>query len=239
MLPPLFIPFCDMNIRFNKVLVVVAHPDDEILGCGGLMAKFSSDVEFHILFVAEGSSCRFDIFDSFEAQQAIHERNKSAVKALRALGAKSWHFHNFPCGRLDQTPLIEINKVIEYHISLVEPDVLITHSPCDSNQDHVKICRSSIIASRPYRSPVKAILTCEIPSSTEWGFLETFHPSVCFELSRDQLQMKYQALSFYESELRPFPFPRSFEGLESLAKVRGMQFGFDLGEAFGLLRGSF
>jgi len=227
-----------MNIIFKTALIVVAHPDDEILGCGGLIAKYASEVDFHVLFLAEGSTCRYKEPDSIEAQSAVKLRNQCAENALTELGVKSFCFHDLPCGRLDQIPLIDMNKIVEQAIMHLKPDLLITHSDCDSNQDHVKICKSCMIASRPYNSSVKVVLSCEILSSTEWGFLEGFHPTICVELSRQHVEKKYSALSLYDSEIRPFPFPRSELGIEALARTRGMQFGFEYGEVFRLIRGA-
>ena len=225
-----------MNTSYKTCLIVVAHPDDEVLGCGGLISKYASHVDFHILFLAEGSSCRFADPLSKDVQDAIKKRTTSAVHALTELGVKSWEFVDFPCGRLDQIPLIEINKIVEKAIAKFKPDVLITHSDSDANQDHVKVCKSCVIASRPYQSCIKLFLACEIPSSTEWGFLQSFHPSFCVELSAEDVNQKYFALSRYETEVKPYPFPRSFNGIEALAKFRGMQFGFNYGEAYRVIR---
>ena len=97
----------------NKVLIVAAHPDDEILGCGGLLSNLRDQVEFKVVFVAEGTTCRYDKPSCQEAQKEIELRNGFAVKALNSLGVTDYCFYNLPCGRLDNTPQIEINKIID------------------------------------------------------------------------------------------------------------------------------
>jgi LmbE family N-acetylglucosaminyl deacetylase len=102
----------------NKVLIIAAHPDDDILGCGGYMSKFSNKMKFRVVFIAEGSSCRFtkDKTASKNVKDIISERNNFGINALKILGIDDYKFYNLPCGRLDQIPLIEINKIIEKEI---------------------------------------------------------------------------------------------------------------------------
>ena len=97
----------------NKILIIAAHPDDDILGCGGLMSKYRNQIEFKVIFIAEGSSCRFDKNDieGKNIKKIISKRNSFGIEALNSLGVKNYHFYNLPCGRLDQVPIIEINKI--------------------------------------------------------------------------------------------------------------------------------
>ena len=98
----------------NKILVIVAHPDDDILGCGGLLSKYSEIKEFRVVYIAEGSSCRFSSLDESEiVRKAIEQRSAYAIEALSSLGVSDYKFYDFPCGRLDTVPIIEINKIIE------------------------------------------------------------------------------------------------------------------------------
>ena len=161
----------------NKVLIIAAHTDDEILGCGGLLSNLRDQAEFKVVFVAEGTTCRYDKPSCQEAQKEIELRNGFAVKALNSLGVTHYCFYNLPCGRLDNTPQIEINKIIEKEIKLFSPDTVFTHSNCDSNKDHHKVYDATIIATRP-QSLVKRVLSYEVLSSTEWGFDKAFSPNL-------------------------------------------------------------
>lgn len=222
----------------RRVLVVAAHPDDEVLGCGGLMARLRPrGVEFHVLFVGEGTTCRFDSPDDPRSGEAIAQRRLCAEKAMLHLGIDSYSFHDFPCGRFDQVPIIEINKTIEASIRQFDPDTVLTHSTHDANNDHRLIFDATIMATRPgAQNLVQKIMCFEILSSTEWSFRSSFVPTTFFELDETDLEKKWEALQLYESEVRPFPFPRSREGLRTLAMRRGMQVGLPLAEAYQLVR---
>ena len=224
-----------MHIK-KKALIIAAHPDDDILGCGGLMSLYQSKIEFKVLFIAEGSSCRFTDLECIECQKEISRRNQMAVSALNKLSINQYHFCNFPCGRLDQVPLIEINKAIEKQISDFKPDTIFTHSDIDSNQDHVKVNKATIIATRPFNTCVENVLEYEVLSSTEWGFRDSFVPNVFLELSEVNILDKVKSLSVYETEMREFPFPRSKDGIINNARYRGMQSGFNYAECFRLVR---
>ncbi|MFD2532955.1 PIG-L deacetylase family protein [Gracilimonas halophila] len=223
----------------KRVLIVSAHPDDDILGCGGFMAKYSSSVKFKVIFIAEGSSCRFSEAElgKKEVSDAINRRNTSGIKALDILGVKNVEFYNLPCGRLDQIPIININKIIEQEIIQFEPDTLFTHSENDANNDHKIVSKASIMATRPNANNfVEKVFQYEILSSSEWKFTEAFLPNYFEALTGDQIKLKWDALAEYETEVKKFPFPRSYEGIVSLAKYRGMQSGCEFAEAYRLIR---
>jgi len=224
-------------MNMNKVLIVAAHPDDEILGCGGLLSNLRDQVEFKVVFVAEGTTCRYDKPSCQEAQKEIYLRNRFAAKALNFLGVTDYCFYNLPCGRLDNTPQIKINKIIEKEIKLFSPDTVFTHSNCDSNKDHHKVYDATIIATRP-QSLVKRVLSYEVLSSTEWGFDKAFSPNVFFPLTEKNVQDKWDALEFYETEIKEFPYPRSEKGIKTLASYRGLQSGHENAEAYKLIRGT-
>jgi len=219
----------------NRILIISAHPDDEILGCGGIMSKFRDKSTFKILFIGEGSTCRFQSPSLPEAKEEIIIRNRFAEKALNHLEIKEFSFNNLPCGRFDIIPLIEINKIIENEINDFKPDTVFTHSDADSNKDHVKVNESTIIATRP-GCGVKNVYSYEVLSSTEWGFKKLFKPNVFFSLSKRNIDEKCEALEFYKSEIKDYPFPRSTEGIYTLAQRRGMQSGNNYAEAFELVR---
>lgn len=222
----------------KRVLIIAAHPDDEVLGCGGIMAKYlKKGVEFSVLFVAEGSSCRFiDIRDK-QAILDIKKRTENSRKALSYLGVNRVCFNDFPCGRLDQVPIIEINKLIENEINVYKPDTVLTHSLCDANNDHRVIYNSTIMATRPGAlNTVARVFTYEVLSSSQWSFNGEFSPNFFVSLSDEDVNEKWKALSFYESEIRNYPFPRSEEGIRISAMNRGMQAGCKYAEAFILVR---
>ena len=222
---------------FNKVLIVVAHPDDEILGCGGLIAKFAARSKFRILFIAEGSSCRFEKSQSIEIADAIAARTNFAIESLASLGVSDVHFIDYPCGQLDQIPILEVNKVIEKHINDFSPDSVISHSSKDVNSDHRRVAEATLMATRPGGlTSVANLFACEILSSSEWKFTETFLPNFFIPINQLELDKKISALSIYESEVRKFPFPRSARGIITLAQYRGMQSNQEFSEALQLIR---
>ena len=219
----------------NKALIIAAHPDDDILGCGGFISNQISNINFKVVFIGEGSSCRFENPNSTNAKQEIEKRNKMGIDSLNFLGVKEYEFYNLPCGRFDQIPQIEINKIIETEIKKFQPDTIFTHSKCDSNKDHHKVFDATIIATRP-ESQVKRVLSYEVLSSTEWGFSRIFQPNIFFPLNKIDLKNKWESLKMYETEIKEFPFPRSEKGIFTLAQYRGMQSGNEYAEAFHLVR---
>ncbi len=222
----------------NKIMIVAAHPDDDILGCGGIMQKYSkSGSIIKVIFIGEGSSCRFEKPDSKDALKEIEKRNEDGRNALNFLGIEKYEFYNLPCGRLDQVPQIEINKILEKEISDFKPDSVFTHSKCDANNDHKIIFESTIVATRPNsKFTVEKLYSYEVLSSSEWNFGSTFAPNFFEQLSKENIEKKIQAMQFYDSELQPFPHPRSEEGISTLASFRGIQSGFKYAEAFRLIR---
>ena len=228
-------------MEFNKALIIAAHPDDDILGCGGFLSKFGKDKDIRVVFIAEGTSCRFSSSEINEKKEEISNeikhRNSCGKKALSYLGVKDCEFYNFACGRLDQIPLIDINKIIENEISEFKPDIILTHSKKDLNSDHKIIFSSVLTATRPVRkSKVKSIFSFEVLSSSEWNFSKSFAPNYFLELSREDIDKKWAALSMYDTEVKEFPHPRSKEGIDTLAKYRGLQSGVPFAEAFKLIR---
>lgn len=222
----------------NKILVIAAHPDDETLGCGATIYKFlRKGAKVRVLFLGEGSTCRFNDPKSDEALLAVEERNDAAIKSLSTLGVEDYKFYNLPCGRFDQIPIIEINKLIENEIQEFKPNKLFTHADTDSNNDHRITYRASIIATRPCNNHIVNQLFCyEVLSSSEWSYGESFNPNYYFEVNQSDVEKKWEALKCYGDEMRQYPFPRSREGVLNLAMQRGMQCGKEYAEAFKLIR---
>jgi LmbE family N-acetylglucosaminyl deacetylase len=222
----------------NKILIVAAHPDDDILGCGGLMAKYSKQKKIRVIFIAEGSSCRFSNLDAGQevVRNTIIERNSFAVSALKSLGVTDVKFYDLPCGRLDTIPIIDINKIIENEVRSFNPNILMTHSEYDTNNDHRIVNRSVMMATRPgVFDTLKKVISFEIQSSSEWNFNDAFLPNVFEELKGSDLEKKWDALSCYKSEIQSYPHPRSYKGMQTLARYRGMQIGYNLAEAYRII----
>lgn len=222
----------------KRALIIAAHPDDDILGCGGILSKYQScGINFKVIFIGEGSTCRFYDPKCNDALNAIKQRNFAACKALSYLNIDNVEFNDLPCGRLDQTPIIEINKIIEKAINEFSPDTILTHSPYDVNNDHKIVFQATLTATRPAaNNHVNTLMSYEVLSSSECAYLEAFKPNYFFELKESDVQSKWKALSLYESEIKSYPFPRSLEGIKALAMLRGMQSGFRYAEAFHLIR---
>ena len=219
----------------DKILVVAAHPDDDVLGCGGIMSKYKNLLEFRVVFIAEGSSCRYNSPSHKQVKEVVKARTKMAKKALKILGISDYYFYNLPCGRLDTVPQIEINKIIENEISSFKPNVVITHSGKDTNMDHVKVYNSTMVACRP-KNGIKMVLAMEILSSSEIELKNPFDPNLFFELSIDNLNQKCDAFKEYLTEIEKAPNSRNVNGIKTLAKYRGLQSGVMYAEAFNLIK---
>jgi LmbE family N-acetylglucosaminyl deacetylase len=224
----------------KKILIICAHPDDDILGCGGYISKYNKlNTQFRVVFIAEGSSCRYNLNKENDSniQITIEQRNSYGVKALNILGVTNYHFYNLPCGRLDTIPIIEINKIIENEILKFQPDILLTHAENDANNDHCIVFKSTIMATRPGGAAfVNSLYSFEVLSSSEWKFTNSFEPNYFVELNIDDVNKKWQALSEYKTEIKKYPYPRSYKGILTLSQFRGMQSGFKYAEAFKLIR---
>lgn len=223
----------------NKLLVVVAHPDDETLGCGGTILKaISMGVQVSVLFLGEGISARFeeDDFNSKEFKNATKKRQSGCLKALNTLGVKDFEFNNFYCCQFDKINLLKLVKIIEKKIKTFNPNIIITHNTNEVNIDHIKTFEAVETASRPFLgSNLKLILGMEIPCSGNWKFNKSFKPNYFVDINKFW-NTKIKAWKCYKGEERPFPFPRSVEGINTLAKLRGMQSGLIKAEGFILCR---
>ena len=223
-----------------RVLVVASHPDDEILGCGGTIAKHveSGDEVFNLI-LAEGATSRQVKRDREKIAEYLNDLANNAIEAGKVLGVKNVDLLNFPDNRLDSIDRIEIVKVIENKIKLYEPDLIYTHHSGDVNIDHRRVHEALITSCRPLPgNKVKRIVSFETPSSTEWQPPDSnifFKPNWFVDIS-EHINKKIKALELYNSEMREFPHPRSIENIVNLAKVRGAQVGLKYAEAFVLLR---
>jgi len=222
----------------KSVLILTAHPDDEVLGCGGTIAKLvDQGAILHVAFLADGVFSR--IGEQATQQEELKIRRKAAQAACDILGVKSVTFGDFPDNRMDTIALLDITKAVESLISELQPDTVFTHHAGDLNIDHRRIHEAVVTACRPqHRHPVKTLLCFEVPSSTEWQFpysTPAFEPNWFVDIS-STLNRKMAALEAYVAELHDWPHPRSRQGVEHLAHWRGATVGVDAAEAFILGR---
>lgn len=224
----------------RTILVVAAHPDDEILGVGGTAAKHAAcGDEVYAIILGEGQTSRGDKREDI-SQDVVKELHKNTMKSAKAIGYKDVFFADFPDNRFDQVDLLDIVKVVEKKVRELRPEVIYTHYSGDLNIDHQYTARAVLTATRPIGDyPVKEIYAFETLSSTEWNFdysaQPAFCPNVYVDIS-DYYHKKEEAMNCYVSELCEFPHPRSLEGMDVLSKTRGMTVGMQRAEAFMLIR---
>lgn len=226
-------------MNWGKVLVVVAHADDEVLGAGGAISRHAKGGEnITCLVLGDGVSSRV-YNDKVEVARAQQRRQKHAQEAAKALGISHMQMHDFPDNQFDTVPQLDIIKAVEDSIMRVHPDTILTHHPGDLNIDHQIAYRAVITASRPLQGQcVRRILSFEVPSSTEWSFGTTsipFRPNVFVDVSRT-IEDKLRAMEIYEDEARDFPHPRSRQALTAIARRWGSVAGYQSAEAFELVR---
>jgi LmbE family N-acetylglucosaminyl deacetylase len=222
----------------HNILILAAHPDDEVLGCGGTVAKLADEgATIHVAFLADGVFSRLG--ESNEQQKELHVRRAAAERACDILGVKSVSFGDFPDNRMDTVALLDITKTVEALVVRHHPNIVFTHHAGDVNIDHRRMHEAVVTACRPQCDhPVKTLLCFEVPSSTEWQFpgsAPAFVPNWFVNISKT-LDRKLAALDAYAAELRTWPHPRSLQGVEHLARWRGATVGVDAAEAFMLGR---
>lgn len=225
-----------MNANPTNVLVVAAHPDDEVLGCGGVIARHAAAGDaVHILILAEGATSRGAA--GSEADDEVAALQAAARRSAEILGAAPPAFAGLPDNRMDDLALLDVVKIVERTVRETGAAVVYTHHGGDLNVDH-RICHQAVLtACRPLPgAPVRAVYAFETVSSTEWeqggG---TFRPTRFVDIS-DHLAAKRRALEAYASEMRPFPHARSIEAVDALARVRGAASGVSAAEAFMVVR---
>lgn len=220
----------------RNILVVAAHPDDEILGCGGAIARLAeAGATVNILIVAEGAASR----DGGAVHDEIAQLQRAAAQAAQILGAQPPRMLGLPDNRLDSLPLLDVIKPIERAVTDIAPDTVFTHHGGDLNIDHRIVHQAVMTACRPLPGgTVRRIVTFETVSSTEWGGSDpasAFAPNLFVDVSAT-LERKRRALESYAMEMRSFPHARSWESVESLARHRGASAGLQAAEAFMTIR---
>lgn len=223
----------------GRVLVVAAHPDDEVLGCGGTMARLVRQGDrVQVLILGEGMVSRHA--DRSRGLQAapLARLRRDTQRALLTLGVQRAAFESFPDNSFDRVPLLDIAKAVERAIAASRPAVVYTHHGGDLNVDHRLTLQAVLAACRPQAGQiVRDIYSFEVVSSTEWAgpAPAPFVPTVFSDISRT-LPLKLKAMRCYATEIRRWPHPRSFKGIEHLARWRGATVGCAAAEAFQLIR---
>lgn len=217
----------------QKILIIVSHSDDEILGVGGTILKHvKNGDEVNVLILSEGETSK-------DKNINIKKRKNQAQKAAQFLGIKELFLEKLPDNQFDSLPLLKIVKITEQYLNKIRPTLIYTHHPYDLNIDHKLTFQAVVTACRPQpRYFVKKILTFEILSSTEWQVKDKkrqFYPTVYNDIT-EFIDKKIEALEIYKEEIRQYPHPRSKEGVRTLAKYRGMEVGYNYAEAFQLIR---
>ena len=222
-----------------SILVVAAHPDDEILGCGGTIARLAREGhEVRIAILAEGMSSRYAQREDVDPQ-GLRRLHAQAQQAADKVGAKELLLCKLPDNRLDTLPLLDVVKVVEELVGRFHPETIYTHHPGDLNIDHGVVYRAVLTATRPVNGQcVRDIYAFEVPSSTEWSFQSIeplFRPNVFVDIA-ESLETKIAAMSCYDTEVREFPHPRSAAALRAIAARWGSAAGVQAAEAFQLIR---
>ena len=222
----------------NKtILIVAAHPDDEVLGCFGTVARLIKEgYEAYTLILGEGKTSRDDKRVIENKKDELELLNSEIQQANDAIGIKKVFIESFPDNRFDSVDLLDIIKVVSKVKEEVKPDIIFTHYEHDLNIDHQVTYKAVITATRPMQDEcVKEIYSFEILSSTEWNYPLSFSPDTFYDIS-ETIDFKIKAMKAYSSELCEYPHPRSLDGIELNAKYQGIRVGKEYVEAFKSVR---
>lgn len=218
----------------DNYLVVVAHPDDEVLGAGGTIFQLAQ----------AGNCVDLLIMSAYAQARSIRPATEDLFKDMKQssemLGVLNLITGDFPNIEFNITPHAKLVQFIENAIIETKPNVIITHWPGDTNNDHMQTALACQAAIRLFQrrndvQPIEACYFMEVPSSTEWTIntaINAFFPNTFIEIGVDGLEMKLKALEHYRGVMRDFPHPRSKEALTGLAAYRGGQSGLNYAEAF-------
>lgn len=221
-----------------RVLIVAAHPDDEVLGCGGTISRLVKEKHnVKILILGEGVTSRYE--ERKKADMSLVETlEKKSRKAAACMGVEDISFCRLPDNRFDTMPLLDVVKKVEKAVESFRPELVYTQHGGDLNIDHAITFRAVMTALRPLKGTcVKELYGYEVASSTEWAFQQfepSFKANVFIDISKT-LKDKIKAMKVYESETRSFPHPRSPKALESIAARWGSVAGMEAAEAFQLI----
>lgn len=220
----------------KNILIIAPHADDEILGCGGIMAKYKKEnIEVYVIIITNGYLGAPELFK----KEGTEKVRSEALKAHNFLGVKKTYFLDFPAPRLDTIPSYKLSMRLEGIIRENKiTDIYIPHRG-DIHKDHRITFEAALVSARPINNnPVKRIYTYETLSETEWAAPfgnDAFIPTV-FENISNHIDEKKEAFKYFTTQIKEFPHPRSLESIENLSKLRGATVGFINAEAFMLIR---
>ncbi len=231
------------HFRNKKILIVAAHPDDELLGLGATMHKWihAYQVSTHVVILGEGITSRSEKRNPEQWQKELQIHKSNIKEAQKSIGYDSVKTFDFPDNRFDEVALLDLIKVVENEKKKFRPDIVLTHHGGDLNIDHQKTYEAVITACRPLKEEgVRTVITFETPSSTEWtpagNISKQFQPNLFVEISEKNLQAKIDGMECYQFEKRKYPHPRSPEALKIRAQNLGSAVGCDFAEAFCIVR---
>ena len=221
----------------NRSLVIAAHPDDEVLGCGGTMRRMASEgAEVYCLILGEGVTSRDDNRDASHRVKELEELRAAARRANELLGVRELFFESLPDNRFDSIDLLDVVKIVEHYVTKLRPERVFTHGDGDLNNDHTVTSRAVLTACRPLQgSSVKGVFFFSVLSSTEWNYPNVFRPNYFVDID-GFLDAKLGAMEAYSSELREWPHPRSLQAIEHEARLCCAHIGRNAAEAFQLAR---
>ena len=215
----------------KKILILSPHADDEILGCGGFISKYSkSNYHINVLILTNANKGAPEIYSTQEIKQIRDE----AKIANNFIGTKKLFFENLPALNLNNYPIYKISNIINKYIAEINPEIVLIPSANDIHDDHKIIFQAAKVSMRlNKKSNLKKILSYEVLSETEWNENEkSFNPNYFVRLDKSDITKKVKAFLKYKSQNKKFPHPRSKEAIINLSKVRGSQVFMKYAEAF-------
>lgn len=226
----------------KKILVVAAHPDDELLGQGATIHKLSNeyDCKCRAVILGEGLTSRSNERDREKWEQKLKEHRSCIHEAADTIGYDSVGIYDFPDNRFDSVDLLDIIKVVESEKKMFQPEIIFTHHGGDLNIDHQRAFEAVMTATRPMNNEVvKTIVTFETPSSTEWQASSDprqFNPNLFVEVSEKDIKAKCNGMEVYKFEKREWPHPRSAKALQVFSRTIGAKVGKNHAEQFSIIR---
>lgn len=222
----------------QTVMVIAAHPDDEVLGLGGTIAKLADrGANIHLLILTDGSTSQYR--NDPDLAEILHEKKNETEACAKILGIQTIIYGGFPDMKLDTIPHIILNQCIEQALNQYHPEIVFTHFWGDVNLDHQLAFHSTMVAVRPTKEQTVRELFCyRIPSSTEWSApneTKAFSPNYFVDVSGYEKQKK-KAIACYEKELREYPHPRSLQAVSEADTAAGLKVGLLQAEEFMIIR---